>query len=35
MDELVQYIPGDLVYFEGKIAKVEFNNPKCFVKFCC
>lgn len=28
MDELVQYIPGDLVYFEGKIAKVEFNNPK-------
>lgn len=29
MDELLQYIPGDLVYFEGEIAKVEFNNPKC------
>lgn len=28
MDEL-KYIPGDLVYFEGKRAKVELSNPKC------
>lgn len=29
MDELLQYIPGDLICFKGKRAKVEFNNPKC------